>query len=223
MNAADWMAVWLSLQVATCAVLGMLPFAVGLGYMLARWPYRGRWVLETVVNLPLVLPPVVTGWLLLVLLSPRGGVGKWLDAIGVRVVFTWQAAALAAGVVSLPLMTRAARLGFESIDPRLEQAARGLGAGRWRTFFAISLPLARGGVVAGAALGFARALGEFGATIMVAGDIPGETRTLPLAIFSRANQPGGLETSWPLVLVSIALAFGALAVSEWLQRRGGIS
>lgn len=220
LSAEEWNALWLSFQVASCAAVVGLPFSVVIGYVLARGRFRGRWLLEVVVNLPLVLPPVVVGYLLLVCFSPRGPVGSlllnWFDW---RVVFTWWGAVLASVVVSFPLMVRAIRLTFQGIDPRLELAAESLGAGRLRTFWTISLPLARRGLIAGAVLGFARSLGEFGATIMVAGNIESQTRTIPLAIFTLTNQPGGVERSWRLVGLAIILACGALAVSEWLERK----
>ena len=218
---AEWHALWLSFKVAACAALFGLPFAVAAGYCLARSPSKGIWLLEIIVNLPLVLPPVVVGYFLLICFSPQGPVGSLLlEWFGVRIVFTWWGAVLASFVVSFPLMVRAIRLAFLGVDPRLEMAARGLGAGPLRTFVTVSLPLARRGLIAGGVLGFARSLGEFGATIMVAGNIEGQTRTIPLAIYSLANQPGGLERSWRLVGLAIALACGALAVSEWLERRG---
>lgn len=221
LTAEEWVAARLSLQVATCAVLISLPIAVIGGYLLARWRWPGKWLAETLVNLPLVLPPVVTGYLLLALFAPSGPLGWLLERLfAVRIVFTWWAAALASAVVSFPLLVRAIRLGFQSVDPRLELAARSLGASRLRAFFSVSLPLARHGIIAGCGLAFARALGEFGATIMVAGDIPGQTRTLPLAIFSLANQAGGIEQSWRLVAISIGLCLAALAASEWFERRG---
>ena len=196
------------------------PFAVAAGYFLARSRFRGRWLAEVLVNVPLVLPPVVIGYLLLVCFSPRGPVGAILaDWFGVRLVFTWWGAVLACVVVSFPLMVRAIRLAFQGIDPRLEMAAHSLGAGWLGTFFTVTLPLARRGLIAGLVLGFARSLGEFGATIMVAGNIEGQTRTIPLAIYTLANQPGGMERSWRLVGLAVALACMALAVSEWLERR----
>ena len=216
----EWHALQLSFRVATCAALFSLPFAVAVGYFLARSRFRGRWLLEVVVNLPLVLPPVVVGYLLLVCFSPRGPMGTLLaDWFGVKVVFTWWGAVLASVVVSFPLMVRAIRLTFQGIDPRLEMAANSLGAGPVRTFLTVTLPLARRGLIAGCVLGFARSLGEFGATIMVAGNIEGQTRTIPLAIYSLTNQPGGIEQSWRLVILAVVLACGALAVSEWLERR----
>ena len=216
----EWHALRLSFQVAACAALVGLPLAVAIGYRLARSRVRGKWLVEVLVNLPLVLPPVVVGYLLLVCFSPRGPVGSLLLAwFGVKVVFTWWGAVLASVVVSFPLMVRAIRLAFQGIDPRLEMAARSLGAGPVRSFLTVSLPLARRGLIAGCVLGFARSLGEFGATIMVAGNIEGRTRTIPLAIYSLANQPDGMDRSWRLVGLAIILACGALAVSEWMERR----
>ncbi len=216
----QWQAVRLSFQVGLCAVAGSLPFAVLIGYALARWQSRWKWLVEVCVNLPLVLPPVVTGWLLMICFVPSGPLGRWLDAwFGVRVVFTWWGAALAAAVVSFPLMVRVIRLAFQAVDPRLELAARGLGAGRFDAFWSVTLPLARRGVLAGCVLSFARSLGEFGATIMVAGNIVGETQTIPLAIFSNANRPGGEADVARLVGVSIALAAVALVTFEWLEWR----
>lgn len=216
----EWNALRLSFQVATSASLAALPFAVAAGYLLARFRFHGRWLIEVLVNLPLVLPPVVVGYLLLMILGPRGPLGSLLEQwLGVRIVFTWWGAAIASVVVSFPLMVRAIRITFQAVDPRLEMAARSLGAGPLRTFFTVSLPLARRGVIAGCVLGFARSLGEFGATIMVAGNIEGKTRTIPLAIYTVTNQPDGMHRSWRLVALAIALACGALAVSEWLERR----
>jgi molybdate transport system permease protein len=213
-------ALWLSSTVATSAASVGLPFAVAIGYLLARGAFKGRWLVEAVVNLPLVLPPVVTGYLLLVCFGPRGPIGSlFADWFGVKIVFTWSAAVLAAMVVSFPLMVRAIRLAFQSVDPRLEMAARSLGASRLSAFFSVTLPLARRGLVAGWLLAFARGLGEFGATIMVAGNIAGQTRTIPLAIYSMRSRLGGVGQCWRLVALSIILACGALAVSEWLERR----
>lgn len=220
MNPDEWQAVRLSLQVGITAVALSLPLAVALAYLLARWNSSAKWLVELAVNLPLVLPPVVTGYLLLVLLAPRGPVGSLLESWwGVRIVFTWWAAALAAAVVSFPLMVRAIRLAFAAVDPRLEQAARSLGAGRWRAFFTVALPLARRGIAAGAMLAFARSLGEFGATIMVAGNIAGETRTIPLAIFSLSGRVNGEGPMWRLVILSVILAAGSLLASELVERR----
>ena len=216
----EWMALRLSVTVATTAALVSLPPATAAAYVLARFRFPGKWLFETVIHLPLVLPPVVTGYLLLVTIGPRGPIGgplmAWFD---VKVVFTWSAAVLAASVVSFPLMVRAIRLAFQAVDPRLVSAARSLGAGRMDAFFSITLPLARRGLVAGWVLAFARSLGEFGGTIMVAGNLPDQTRTIPLAIYSAASRPGGIETSWRLVVLSILLACAALAISELLERR----
>jgi molybdate transport system permease protein len=222
----EWSALAISFRVGLCAVLGSLPAAVAVGYALARWSSSSSWparaarpLLQLAVDLPLVLPPVVTGYLLLVLLVPRGPIGACLQSLfGIKLLFTWWAAAIASAVVSFPLMVRTIRVAFQNVDPRLEFAARGLGAGPVDAFFSVSLPLAARGVVSGAVLAFARSLGEFGATIMVLGSMEGR-RTLPLAIYSLANRPGGLERCWRLVLISVALAGLALAVSEWFERR----
>lgn len=216
----EWSAIMLSLRVAAVAAIGGLPAAIVLAYCLARRRFWGKSLLETAINLPLVLPPVVTGYVLLLLLAPGGLVGSRLLAwFGLRLVFTWWAAAIASLLLSFPLAVRAIRLAFEAVDPRLELAARSLGAGPWRAFFTITLPLARRGIVAGTVLAFARSLGEFGATIMVAGNIAGQTQTIPLAIYSMSNRPDGMEATWRLVAMAVALAFAALWVSEWLQRR----
>jgi molybdate transport system permease protein len=216
----EWTALRLSFQVAFCAAMAGLPLAVAVAYLLVRGRFAGKWLVETVVNLPLVLPPVVTGYLLLVCFAPRGPIGSLLsNYLGIHVVFSWLGAVLAAGVVSFPLMVRAIRLAFQAVDPRLEMAARSLGAGPLTAFFTVTLPLARRGVAAGWLLAFARGLGEFGATIMVAGNIEGQTRTIPLEVFSLANQPGGIEQCWRLVALSVLLACGALAAGEILERR----
>jgi molybdate transport system permease protein len=199
-----------------------LPLGIVLGWLLARKRFFGKAVLETIINLPLVLPPVVTGYLLLVAFGRRGLLGQYLeDWFGLRLVFDWRGAALAAAVVSFPLMVRAIRIAFTSVDPRLEQAARTLGAGPVDAFFTITLPLARHGVVAGSVLAFARSLGECGATVMIAGNIPGETRTIPLYIYNQLEIPGGIDRSLSIVMFSIFIAAAALAVGEWLDRRGG--
>ncbi|MGO8688573.1 MAG: molybdate ABC transporter permease subunit [Thermoguttaceae bacterium] len=216
----EWTALRLSLQVAACATLAGLPLAVAAGYLLARGKIPGKWLVETALNLPLVLPPVVVGYLLLVAFSPRGPLGAaLLFCFGVKIVFTWLGAAVASAVMSFPLAVRAMRLAFQGVDPRLEMAARSLGASRWRAFLTVSLPLARRGVIAAAVLAFARSLGEFGATIMVAGNIEGRTRTIPLAIYSLSARPDGLTQAWRLVALAILLACAALAVSQWMERR----
>ncbi len=213
-------AIGLSLMVATAAVLGSLPLGVALGWLLARRSFFGKTAVETLVNLPLVLPPVVTGYLLLVLFGRHGWLGGVLERwFGLRFVFDWKGAALAAAVVSFPLLVRSVRIAFAGIDPRLVDAARTLGAGPLDAFFTVALPLARHGVIAGSVLAFARSLGEFGATVMIAGNIPGQTRTIPLYLYDRLETPGGLERTWPVIAVSIALSAGALVVAELLERR----
>ena len=218
---AEWSAVRLSLQVALTATCAALPFGIVLGYLLARRQFLGKSLVETVLSLPLVLPPVVTGYLLLICLGRRGLIGQYLEQwFGVSIVFTWKGAALASAVMAFPLMVRAIRLAFSEVDSRLEQVARTLGAGRIETFFRVSLPLARRGIIAGSVLAFARSIGEFGATIMIAGNIPDETQTIPLYIYTLINSPGGMEESGRLVLVSILIAAGALVAAEFLDRRG---
>ncbi len=220
LNSNDWFAIWLSCQVATLAASLILPLAVAVAWWLARTGSSARWLVESAVNLPLVLPPVVTGFLLLMCLSPRGWLGGWLQQMGIVLVANWMAAVLAAAIVSFPLAVRAIKLAFQHADRQLEMAARTLGAGPWTTFVRVSLPLARNGLIAGWFLAFARSLGEFGATIMVAGNILGQTRTIPLAIYSYANSGAdGYRHAWPLVAVSIVLACGALLAGHWLERR----
>lgn len=217
---AEWGIVALSLQVSLAAVAATLPLAYALAWVLARRRFPGAILLDAVVHLPLVVPPVVTGWLLLLLFGRNGPVGGWLEAqFGVTLVFRWTGAALAAAVMALPLMVRAMRLSIEAVDRRLVQAARTLGASRWRAFLTVTLPLSAPGIAAGAMLGFARSLGEFGATITFASNIAGQTRTLPLAIYSGLQTPGGEALVTRLSLISIALSVAALVVSELLVRR----
>lgn len=217
----EWQAVWLSLLVAGTAVVVSLPFGVACGWVLARREFPGKSVVETLLNLPLVLPPVVTGYLLLVLFGRQGWLGGVLERwLHVRLVFDWKGAALASAIVAFPLMVRAIRLAFSTVDVRLEEAARTLGAGPFDAFCTITLPLARHGLIAGCVLAFARSIGEFGATIMIAGNIPGETRTIPLYIYSVLESPGGLEQARRVVVVSILIAAAALAIGEYLDRRG---
>ncbi len=219
LSAEEWTALGLSLQVAVVATLAGLPLAIAIGYLLARHDFVGKSAVETIVYLPLVLPPVVTGYLLLVAFGQRGVLGRWLAAwFGVRLVFDWKGAALASAVMALPLMVRTIRLAIAEVDVRLEQAARTLGAGPLETLRRVTLPLARRGLIAGAVLGFARSMGEFGATIMIAGNIPGETQTAPLYIYNAMNVPGGIEQSMRLVVVSVLVSAAALAVSERLER-----
>lgn len=219
---AEWEAVRLSLMVAATAVAVSLLPGIALGWLLARRTFRGKVLVETLVNLTLVLPPVVTGYLLLALLGRRGWLGSWLDsAVGWQVAFTWWAAAVASAALGFPLMVRAIRLAVQGVDPRLEEAARSLGAPPLDTFLTVTLPQARNGIIAGAVLAFARSLGEFGATITFAGNIPGETRTLPLAVFTQLNRADGGGSVARLAIVAVLLAFAALGVSEWLERRAG--
>jgi molybdate transport system permease protein len=216
-----WDVVWLSLKVSLVAVAGAVPVAFALAMLLARARFPGKLLLDGVVHLPLVLPPVVTGWLLLLAFAPDGPLGRPLAAMGVSLLFRWTGAAVAAGVMALPLMVRAMRLSIEAVDRQLEDAARTLGASRWRVLRTITVPLAMPGVWAGAVLGFARSIGEFGATITFVANIPGETRTLPIAIYSALQVPGSDPLVARLAAVSVALSLGALLMSEWLSRRGG--
>ncbi|HWT42272.1 MAG TPA: molybdate ABC transporter permease subunit [Sphingopyxis sp.] len=220
LSAEEWGIVALSLKVGGVAVLATLPIAFGLAWLLARYRFPGRVILDALVHLPLVLPPVVTGWLLLIAFGPLGPVGRWLESwFGVTLMFRWTGAALAAAIMALPLMVRAMRLSIEGIDRRLEGAARTLGASRWHSFWTISLPLVLPGILAALVLGFARSIGEFGATITFVSNIPGETRTLPLAIYSALQVPGGEAMVTRLALLSVALSLGALILSEYLVRR----
>jgi molybdate transport system permease protein len=214
-----WQVAWFTTWVAAVGTVLILPPGVALAWALARREWRGKLLVETIVALPLVLPPVATGLVLLKLLGRRGLVGHWFERVfGTEIVFTWRAVVIATAVMSFPLLVRTARLALEGVNPRYEHVARTLGAGPWRAFWTITLPLAARGLAAGAVLAFARALGEFGATIMVAGFIPGRTATLSLSIYhlvqlSRENE------AWGLLAISVALAFGALGLSEVLLRR----
>lgn len=209
----------LSLKVALTAVFSSLPFGIFIGWLFARCEFAGKIVLDTLVNMPLVLPPVVTGYFLLIVFGRNGILGKWLySATGLALSFTWQAAALAAAVVSFPLLVNAIRVAIENVDPKLEEAGRVLRAGRWQVFLKITIPMSFNGIVAGILLSFARSLGEFGATIMVAGNIAGETRTIPLAIYSFVNQANERD-ALILVGVSIAIAYASLIFAQILQRR----
>jgi len=217
-----WGIVWLSLKVGGLAVLGCLPVAFALAWLLARGRFPGKLLLDGLVHLPLVVPPVVTGWLLLLAFAPAGPIGSWLqDWFGVSVLFRWTGAAIASAVMALPLMVRAMRLSIEAVDRRLEQAAATLGAGRWRVFASITLPLSLPGILAGAVLGFARALGEFGATITFVSSVPGETQTLPLAIYAALQMPDGEGQVLRLAGISVLLSLAALLASELIARRAG--
>ena len=216
----EWTAIWLSLRVALVATLAALPVAISVAYILARKSFFGRQVLNGLVHLPLVLPPVVTGYLLLVVFGQNGPIGGPLyEIFGISFAFRWTGAALAAAIMAFPLMVRAIRLGFEAVDTGLEDAAATLGASRWRVWRTVTLPLVLPGIFAGGVLGFAKALGEFGATITFVAAIPGETQTIPTAIYGLLQVPGEEPAILSLVVVSIVLAMGALLMSEWLARR----
>ena len=214
MNAAEWQIVWFTVWVAALSTLTILPVGLALAWALARGNWPGKSLVETFVTLPLVMPPVATGLILLTAFGKQG-LGGWLDF---RIVFTWRAVLLALSVMSLPLLVRSARTAFEEVNPRLEQIARTLGAGGWRVFFTITIPLAARGIIGGMLLAFARALGEFGATIMVAGNIPGKTQTISLGIFENV-QIGDDAHAYRLLGASVVLAFIAVWSSEFFLRR----
>lgn len=209
----------LSLRVSFWATLLSLPFGIFTAYALARWRFAGKAVLNGLVHLPLILPPVVTGYLLLLAFGTRGPVGAFLQDFGVVFAFRWTGAALAAAVMGFPLLVRAIRLSIESVDQGLEQAAATLGASRPWVFVTVTLPLILPGILAGAVLAFAKAMGEFGATITFVSNIPGQTQTLPSAIYAFLQSPDGEGAAMRLVIVSIIIAMGALVLSEWLARR----
>lgn len=219
LSAAELAVIGLSLKVAMVAVLASLPFGIAIGWLLARKRFPGKPLLDALVYLPLVLPPVVIGYALLVGFGNQGVFGKALASVGITFAFRWTGAALACAAMGFPLMVRAIRLSIEAADRRLEQAAATLGAPPWRVFLGITLPLAWPGIVAGAVLAFAKALGEFGATITFVSSIPGETRTIASEIWMLLQSPGGEAGIWRLAAVSIALSLGALLLSEWLVRR----
>ena len=217
----EWEIVALSLKVSAVAIGAALPVAFALAWLLARITFPGKVLVDALVHLPLVLPPVVTGWMLLIAFGANGPAGRFFaETIGLTFMFRWTGAALAAAIMALPLMVRAMRLSLDAVDRRLEGAARTLGAGPWRTFFTVTLPLSAPGVLAALVLGFARSIGEFGATITFVSNIPGETQTLPLAIYAALQAPGAEATVTRLALISVALSIAALALSEWLARRG---
>jgi molybdate transport system permease protein len=210
----------LSLRVAFWSMLWSLPAGIAMAWLLARTEFPGKAIVDVAVHLPLVVPPVVVGYVLLVVLGRRGAVGSWLyDDFGITIIFTWKGAAVASAVMAFPLVVRAIRLSIEAVDRRLEAAARTLGAGPIRAFFTVTLPLTAPGILVGAILGFARSLGEFGATITFVSNIPGETRTLPIALYTLVQAPGGEAAAMRLVAVSVALAFAALLASELVARR----
>ena len=222
----DWLtpleveALGLSLRVAVASVVGSLPFGLAAAWLLARRSFPGKSLVDGIIHLPLVVPPVVVGYVLLVALGRRGPVGGWLyDSFGISIAFTWKGAAVAAAVMAFPLMVRAMRLSLEAVDRRLEAAARTLGAGRARVFVTITLPLMAPGILAGTVLAFARALGEFGATITFVSNIPGETRTLPIALYTLTQTPNGEAAAARLAIISVLLALVAIVASEWIARR----
>ncbi len=218
MTAVDWQVVVFTLRMAGLATLLILPPGLLLAWALARFQWPGKSVVETLVALPLVMPPVATGLILLQAFGRRGPIGKLLHDMGFEVVFTWRAVVLAMAVMSFPLLVRTARVAFEGVPARLEQIARTLGAGELRVFFAVTLPLALRGILGGTLLAFARALGEFGATILVAGNIPGRTTTLSLGIYQLV-QLGRDSEAYRLMAVTVVIAFVAVWWSEWLLRR----
>src|SRR3984885_8524610 len=219
----EWTAVALSLRISIVATVCALPFGIALGWLLARKQFWGKTLLDGIVFLPLVLPPVVTGCLLLISFGRRGPVGEFLyEWFGIVLSFRWTGAALSCGIMGFPLMVRPIRLALEAIDCKLEDAASTLGADRTRVFFTVTVPLALPGIIAGVLLCFARALGEFGATITFVSNIPGETQTISAAIYTLTQVPGGDAAAGRLVLISLALAPAALIASEWFARRAAI-
>lgn len=218
----EWTAVLLSLRIAAAATVVALPFGVAVAWVLARKDFWGKAVLDGVVHLPLVLPPVVTGYLLLIWFGRRGVIGAFLaDTFGIVFSFRWTGAALACGVMGFPLLVRAIRLSIEAVDAKLEDASRTLGASPFRVFLTVTLPLALPGIIAGMVLCFAKALGEFGATITFVSNIPGETQTISAAIYTYLQIPGGDASAARLVVVAIVISLIALVSSEWLARRAG--
>ena len=217
---AEWDAVRLSIKVGLWSMVLSLPPGFLLAYVLARCEFPLKSLLNGLVYLTLVLPPVVTGMVLLILFGSRGPIGIFLqDVFGITIAFRWTGAALASAIMGLPLMVRAMRLSIAAVDKRLELAARTLGAGWWRTFFTITLPLSLPGVIAGAILSFARSFGEFGATITFVSNIPGETQTLPIAIYSLLQSPTGEAAAIRLAILSVIVSLGAVILSEWVERR----
>ncbi|WP_322891595.1 MULTISPECIES: molybdate ABC transporter permease subunit [unclassified Yoonia] len=217
---AEWQAVRLSVRVAFWATLASLPLGIFVAYALARWNFWGKQLLNGIVHLPLILPPVVTGYLLLITFGRRGPVGEFLEAwFGIVLSFRWTGAAVAAAIMAFPLMVRAIRLAIEAVDPKLEAAASTLGASRAWVFATVTLPLILPGIIAGSILAFAKAIGEFGATITFVSNIPGQTQTIPSAIYAFLQVPGGQEQATRLVIIAIVIAMAALLLSEYLARR----
>jgi molybdate transport system permease protein len=216
----EWTAVALSLRIAVVSTIVALPFGVAIAYVLARKLFWGKMLVDAVVHLPLVLPPVVTGYLLLITFGRRAPVGSFLaDAFGIGFSFRWTGAALACGIMAFPLMVRAIRLSIEAVDRKLEEAGMTLGANRFWAFATITLPLMLPGIIAGMMLAFARALGEFGATITFVSNIPGETQTISAAIYTLTQVPGGDAAALRLVVVAVIISLAALVASEWFARR----
>ncbi len=216
---ADYDAIRISAKVAVAATVISLPFGLAVAYLLKYLTFRGKVLLEVAVNLPLTLPPVVIGYVLLLLLGKNGWLGRLLEPAGVSLIFTWRAAAIASAVVGFPLLVRSIRIGMEGIDDRLIQASRTLGARWYDTLFTIIVPLSFRGILAGSSLMFARSLGEFGATVIVAGNIPGVTQTIPLAIYDYASSPGGETTALSLCAVSVALSMLVLLLHEVVGKK----
>lgn len=221
MSGEDWQIVWFTAWVSALSTIVILPFGLVVAWALARFTWPGKSIVETLISLPLVMPPVATGLILLKIFGRRGPIGSFLhDTLKLDVVFTWRGVLIALGIMSFPLLVRSARVAFEEVSPRLEQIARTLGASDARVFFTITAPLALRGILGGMILSFARALGEFGATIMIAGNIPGQTSTISLSIF-QSVQLGQDAHAFRLLAVSTVLAFIAVWTSEWLMRRKG--
>ncbi len=215
----EWNAVALSLRVSFWATLVSLPIGIFVAYALARWRFPGRQIVNGLVHLPLILPPVVTGYLLLLTFGTQGPIGSLLEEVGIVFAFRWTGAALAAGIMAFPLMVRAIRLSIEAVDPKLEQAGATLGASAPWVFVTVTLPLILPGIIAGAILAFAKAMGEFGATITFVSNIPGQTQTIPSAIYAFLQAPDGEASAFRLVVISIIVAMSALLLSEVVARR----
>ena len=217
----EWIAIKLSLRIAAVATAAALPFGIAVAWLLARKDFYGKALLDGIVHLPLVLPPVVTGYLLLISFGQKGLIGSFLAQFGIVFSFRWTGAALACGIMGFPLLVRAVRLSFEAVDRKLEEAAATLGANRAWMFVTVALPLALPGIIAGTVLCFAKALGEFGATITFVSNIPGETQTISAAIYTYTQVPGGDAAALRLVIVAVAISLAALVVAEWFSRRAG--
>ncbi|MEP3045190.1 MAG: molybdate ABC transporter permease subunit [Roseibium sp.] len=216
---AEWQALFLTLKVASVALLVALPLAILVAYLLARFKFPGHGILNALVHLPLVMPPVVTGYVLLLAFGRNGPIGSFLrETFGISFAFNWTGAALAAGVMAFPLLVRPIRLSFEAVDPKLEEAAKSLGAHRLVAFLTVTLPLTLPGILGGAILGFAKAMGEFGATITFVSNIPGDTRTLALALYTATQSPSGDLAAFRLTIIATIVAFAALIASEILAR-----